>query len=166
MLDIAKAKFEGDTAKHERQQHHQDWKVDCRNDDGESEREGGKESEAPHDEPRLVSVPDWRDRIHHDVARRGIRREPVKHADPEVEAVEQHVEEDRHPEDQRPDRHEVEDLSHGLAHCPPPPAIFPPANTGALGRPPSIGPSSSGAAAGPLSTMRHMRSTPAGYMNR
>src|SRR5215475_13887720 len=163
MLDIAKAKFEGDTAKHERQQHHQDRKVDRRNDDRESEREGGEESEATHDEPRLVSVPDWRNRIHHDVARRGIRREPVKHADAEVETVEQHIEEHRHPKDQRPDRHEVEDL----VHCPPPPATFPPANTGALGRPPSmVGSSSAGAAAGPLTTMRHMRSTPAGYMNR
>ena len=52
------------------------------------------------------------------VARRGIRRKAVEHADTEIEAVEQDVEEHRHAEDQRPDRNEIENLAHGS--CPPP----------------------------------------------
>ena len=39
----------------------------------------------------------------------GVGREAVEDADAEVEAVEQHVEEHAEAEDQRPDRHEVED---------------------------------------------------------
>src|SRR5258705_11032105 len=91
VLGVAKAKFEGDAAKYERQQHQEDREIARRNDDRESQRKGGEQSEATEDEPRLVSVPDRRNRIHHDVARGGIRCEPVKYADAEIEPIEQHV---------------------------------------------------------------------------
>ena len=50
-----------------------------------------KDSDPDHYEPRLVAVPERRDRCHQRVARRVVGREGEKNADTEVEAVEQHV---------------------------------------------------------------------------
>ena len=162
VLGIPKAKLERNTAEHERKQHHEDREIDRWNDDGESERKGCQQAEPAEHQPGLVPVPDRCDRIHDRVAGRGIRREAIEHADTEIEAVEHDVEEHRHPEDQRPDRDEVEDL----VHTPSPPPTFPPARTGAWGRPASMGGPVSSATAGPLRTMRHMRTMPTGYINR
>ena len=45
MLGVAKSKFEGYAPKYEREQHHENWKINCRNDDREGQREGGKQAE-------------------------------------------------------------------------------------------------------------------------
>ena len=111
MLGVAEAELEGDAAEDQRQQHDQDREIDRRDDDREGQRERGQQPDAAEHQPGLVAVPDRRDGVHHQVARRGVRREAVEHADAEIEAVEQHVEEDAEPEDHRPDRHEIENDS-------------------------------------------------------
>ena len=62
---------------------------------------------AAEDQPGLVAVPDRRDGVHHG-ALVLLGREPVQNADPEIEAVEQHVEEHAEPDDEGPDGNEVE----------------------------------------------------------
>src|SRR5262249_28398196 len=62
--------------------------------------------------PGFVAIPDGRDRAHDRVARARVTRKAVEHAHAEIEAVEQDIEEHRHPENQRPNRHQVENLVH------------------------------------------------------
>ena len=165
VLGIAEAELERDAPEHEGQQHDQDREVDGRNDDGEGQREGRQQPDAAHHQPGLVAVPDRSDRVHHRVARRRVGRQAIEHADAEIEAVEEDVEEDRGADDQGPDRHEIEHLRHRV---PPSPALATtaPATTGASGRPPSTWASRLAASPGPRRTTRSIRRRPAGYMTR
>ena len=87
-------------------------KVHRRNDDREGERKRRHEPDAAEHQPGLVAVPDRRHRVHHQPA--PLRaHEAGQNADAEVEAVEHDVIEHREPENQRPDRNEIED--HGGA---------------------------------------------------
>ena len=47
MLGVAIAEFEGEPAEDQRQQHQQDREIDGRNDDGEGDRKGGEQADAP-----------------------------------------------------------------------------------------------------------------------
>jgi hypothetical protein len=102
VLRVAKTEFKGDAAEDERQQHDQYGEIHRRDDDGESERKGGPEPDAAENQPGLVAVPDRRDRVHDRVARGCVGREAEQHADAEIEAVEQDIEEHRRPEEQCP----------------------------------------------------------------
>src|SRR5580700_831554 len=139
-------------AENQRQQHQQDREIDRRNDDGESDREGGQQPDAAENEPGLVAVPDRRDRVHHQIARTAVRRKIVKHADAEIEAVERDIEEDADGEDGGPDRNEVEPGHQRVSAVAGAGAS---AAIGDFGRPLTTGASSS-EAAGPRQTMRSM----------
>ena len=74
-------------------------------------RHGERDEEEPdtEDEPRLVRIPEGRDRADHQLlllASGGGHQ----HADAEVVAVEQHVEQDREAHQRREDEHEVHQL--------------------------------------------------------
>ncbi len=100
----------------------------------ESEWEGGQQADDAQHQPGLVAVPDRRDRVHDEVARRGVRREAEEDADPEIEAVQHHVEEDTEAEDDGPERDEID---HDDFSCPPSPSgecIDRPARPAALHR--------------------------------
>ena len=66
--------------------------IERRQHDGVGEREGREQPAAAEHEPGLVAVPEGRDRVHHGVAVlvRGGERE--QHAEAEIVAAEQHVE--------------------------------------------------------------------------
>src|SRR5262245_8221581 len=145
-LGIAKAELEGDAAKYQRQQHDQDRKIKRRDKDGEGKWKGRKQCHAAQHQPGLVAVPYGRNRVHHEIARSGVRHEVVENANPQVEAVEQDIEEDAGAEDQRPHGHEVKRVHSVLPSCTSSILI------GALARPLSIGATVSGANAGPLRT--------------
>ena len=146
VLGVAKAKLEGDAAKHQRQQHDQDGKIKRRDNDGEGKRKSRKQGDAAQHQPSLVTVPYGRNRVHHEIARSGVRHEVVNHANPQVETVEQNIEENAGAEDQRPHGHEIKRVHSVLPSCTSSTLI------GALGRPLSIGATVSGANAGPLRT--------------
>ena len=99
--------LECDAAEDEAEQHRENREVDRRHDDREGKRESREEPESAEHEPGFVTVPDRRNRSHHQVAGVIARREGEKDSHAEVEAVEQHVHEDSEREDQRPDRNEV-----------------------------------------------------------
>ena len=85
------AELEGDAAQDERDQHDQERQVGAREDHRIGEREGAEQGRPAEHQPGLVAVPDRRHRGHHQIAvliARGVAEED---ADPEVEAVEQHV---------------------------------------------------------------------------
>src|SRR5262249_31021845 len=124
---------------------------------GEGERKGGEQADPAEHEPGLVPVPDWRDGIHDQRALLSSVRQPVEHADAEIEAVEEDVEEHAHAEDDSPERHEVE-----RHHAP----VIGSAVTGSRGRPLSIPAGSTDASLKPRATTRAMRVTPAGKMMR
>ena len=88
------------------EQHEQHREIHRRDDDGEGQRKGREQCEAAEHEPCLVAVPDRRDRVHDEVARLQVGLEAVEDADAEIEAVEQHIEEDAGGEDDRPERDE------------------------------------------------------------
>ena len=56
------------------EQHDEDREVHRRDDDRERERKRREQADAAEHEPRLVAVPDRRDRVHHQRARRRRRR--------------------------------------------------------------------------------------------
>jgi len=157
LLRVPKAEFKGDAPEDERQQHDQNGKINRRDDDGESQRKGGHEPDAAKNQPGLVAVPDRRDRVHDRVARGCIGREAEQHADSQIEAVEQDIEEYRHPEEQRPYRHEIEDLAHLLS----PSSSSAPARTGVRARPGLIF-EASAEDSSPLRTMRTISRSPDG----
>src|SRR5262249_22334907 len=155
-LGIAKAELEGDAAKHQRQQHGQDRKIKRRDEDGEGKGKGRKQCDAAQHQPGLVAVPYGRNRVHHEIARSGVRHEVVEHAHAQVEAVEQDIEEDAGAEDQRPHGHEVQRVHSVL------PSFTSSTWIGARGRPLSIGATVSLANAGPLRTSPAAMRTAAG----
>jgi hypothetical protein len=102
------SEFERNAAKDESDQHEQDRKINSRNHDCKGERKGCQEPYAPKHKPRLVEVPDWRDRIHHQIAARGIRRKRKQDAHSEIEAIEQDVHKHTEGQDRRPQWNKVE----------------------------------------------------------
>ena len=91
---VPEPELERDAPEHQRQQHDQHGEIHRRNDDREGQRKCDQQADAAEDEPGLVPVPDRRDAVHQQVARRRIRREAVEDADTEVEAVQQDIEKD------------------------------------------------------------------------
>ena len=74
---------------------------------------GRQQAQAAQHQPGFVAVPDRRDGIHQQIARGFAVGEIVENADAQIEAVQQHIEEHRQAQDQRPHRHEIED--HGAS---------------------------------------------------
>ena len=70
MLGKLVTELEGDAAKCQRQQHHQDGEVECRYDDGEGQGKCRHEPDAAKHEPSFVAVPDRCDRVHHELRER------------------------------------------------------------------------------------------------
>ena len=102
MAGIAPAELEGDAAEDETQQHGDNRRVEGRQDDRISEREGGEEAAAAEHEPGLVAVPHRRDRVHRNVALLARRERREQEADAEVEPVHDHIGEDREGDEHRP----------------------------------------------------------------
>ena len=149
---ILKAKLEGDAAEDERDQHHQDWEIHGGYDDGESQRKRREEGDAAEDQPGLVAVPDRRNRVHDHFAVGRVACKTMQHADAEIEAIEQDVEDDAQGNERRPDTDETEG---GLGHrtssdCGADGSL----RTGSCGRPASIGAAAVGP--GPLRTRLSM----------
>src|SRR5258706_2040060 len=161
MRRVAEPKLERDAAKDQGQQHDEDREIECWDDDGERERKRRQQAKTAEHQPSLIAVPDRRDRVHDDIATADVARESVKHTHAEIEAVEQDIEKDRSTHDQGPDRHEIEDGTHGNLG-----SDRSSTETGAAGRPLSIGASASGLGTGPLRTSFAMMNTPAGKMTR
>src|SRR5665213_4453515 len=88
---VLKAELKRYAAEDEREQHDQDRKIDCRNDDGEGERKCRQQAKPAEHEPRLIAIPDRRDRIHNESAIGFVRREAIEDADAQVETVEDDV---------------------------------------------------------------------------
>jgi hypothetical protein len=105
---VFEAELEGDAAEDERQQHQQHGEIDRRNDDGERHREHSEQRQPAEDQPRLVAIPDWRDRAH-DGAALALRCEAIKDADAKIEAVQHHIEEHADADDRGPDRQQIGD---------------------------------------------------------
>ena len=98
------AELEGDPAQDEPDQHEDDGDVERRQHDGIGERKGREQAAAAEHEPGLVAVPEGRHRVHHGVAVFVGGSEGEKHAEPEVVAPEQHIEEHGERKDRRPDQ--------------------------------------------------------------
>src|SRR5271154_1458109 len=89
------AEFEGDAAKDQPDQQQQHRYVKGRQKHRIDQREGGEQRGADHHQPGLVAVPKRRDRRHHLLPQRRVAGGAEEDADAEVEAVEDHVDEDR-----------------------------------------------------------------------
>ena len=163
MLGVPVAELESDAAENEGQQHDQDRKVDRRQNDRKSEREGGQERDAAEHEPGLVAVPDRRDRVHDPVARIPVGREAIEDAHAQIEAVQKHIEKDADAKHERPDGDEIDN---GLGHGRRPPSVDGSAWTGRPGRPLSIASGSPAASVGPSCTSLTIKAKPAENMTR
>jgi hypothetical protein len=123
------AVFESNTAKDQSEKQQQDRDVEGRQEHRIDHREGREQRGADHHQPSLVAVPKGRDCRHHLFPQRSVIGGAEQDADAEVEAVEDHINEDRHCDDRRPKEREVGGLDR--AHCRPPrtaPAIAGPGN--------------------------------------
>ena len=89
MLGVAEAEFERHAAKHQRQQHHQDGKIDRRQDDGEGQRERPPASPRPPSTSQ-VSLPSQIGAMEFIIRLRSARvcGEIVENADAQIETVE------------------------------------------------------------------------------
>src|SRR5579871_3392833 len=100
---IAKTELESHAAENQREQHHEDWKIDGRHDDREGERKRREKARPAKYQPGLVAIPDRRDRVHHQVALRTIAGKRVENTDAEIKAVQQNIQEDTQADKQCPD---------------------------------------------------------------
>ena len=107
-LGVAITEFERDPAKDQREQHQHDRKVDRWNDDREGDGKSGEQAQTAENQPRLVAIPDRRDRVHNLIARVSVGRKIVKHTDTEIETIKRDIEKDADGQDRRPDRNEAE----------------------------------------------------------
>jgi hypothetical protein len=96
------AKLERNPAKRQADEHEENRKVDGRQNDGERERKRREQCDAAQYQPGFVSIPDRRDRIHHQIAADIVGSVGKKDADAEIEAVEQHIHEHAQGEDTGP----------------------------------------------------------------
>src|SRR5215208_5377742 len=157
--------LEGDAAEHQRQQHDEDREVNRRNDDGEGERKCGQQAEAAEHHPGFIAVPDRRHRVHDEVAPRFVvRREAVKHSDPEIEPIEDHVIEDRQSQEGGPERNKIEYHRDNPRYCSGVDrATF---SNGRSGRPLSTANGTRVQSCGPRRTSPAMNAMPVGNMMR
>jgi len=104
----AVAELERDAAEDEREQKPHHRQIEGGQDDGVGRREKDQKAAAAEHEPRLVAVPEGRDRIHHGRARRVVRREGKENADAEVETVEHDIEQDGECDDTCGDERKID----------------------------------------------------------
>src|SRR5262249_3911085 len=104
-------------------------------------------------------IPDWCNRTHDVVAGARIGRQTIEHAHSKIEAVEQHIEEYGQRQDQRPNRNQIEHLSHRAS---PFTRLIADATTGTAPLPASITGADSLLPSGPLRTRRSVRMRPQG----
>jgi hypothetical protein len=90
------AELEGDAAQDEAHQHHEDRQVERREDHPVRLREGHEQEAHGEHQPGLVGVPERADRADHAILFRPLRQRE-EDADAKVEAVEDHVDQDRQP---------------------------------------------------------------------
>ena len=99
--------LERDAAEDEGEQHDDHRQIECRHDHAIGLRESDEETAAAEDQPGLVAVPERRDRGHHRVPVGFLRPRRKEDADPEIEAVEDHVHGDRGGDEEGPDHRQI-----------------------------------------------------------
>ncbi len=119
------AELERDATEHQCQQHHDERHVERRHHDRVSGRERHEQAVAAEDEPRLVAIPERRDRVHHPIAVGFARKERKQDADAEIESVEDHVQRDGDGHDagadeRQPERRAGERFGRHIAEPPDP----------------------------------------------
>jgi hypothetical protein len=94
------AKLEGKAAENQGEEHQNERHVEGRQQNGVGDRECGDEKRAAEHQPRLVAVPDRRDRVHHEIAVGIARGEREQDADAEIETIHHDIHRDaeRHHE--------------------------------------------------------------------
>src|SRR5262249_59964630 len=102
----AEAKLEGDATEDQTEEQKEHRQVEDAKKYRIRLREGGEEGGTGHDEPRLVAIPERRDRVHHLHAQVLILGPAEEDADAEIEAVEYGVHQDREGDDRGPEQRE------------------------------------------------------------
>ena len=106
------AKFKGDAAEDQADQHRNHRRVERRHQHGIGERKRRHHSAAAEHEPGFVAVPDRRDAVHDDVAIGLRRKQREQQSEAEIEAVHHHIDKDRERDDERPDGCDVDHGGH------------------------------------------------------
>src|SRR3984957_13994845 len=88
------AKLERHAAQDQAQQHDDDSEIERRHHSRVDEWESSPQNDGGHNQPGLVAVPDRRDCAQHRAAPGFAVRESEQQADPEIDPVEKHIEED------------------------------------------------------------------------
>ena len=108
------AELERHAAEDQAEQHDDQRQVGAGQDHRVGEREGREQPGAAEHQPGLVAVPDGRDRVHGEIAVLVGGQEREQDADPEIEAVEQHVHHDPDHDDRGPQQRQVDpEFRHG-----------------------------------------------------
>ncbi|MNQ91491.1 hypothetical protein D3C85_1068750 [compost metagenome] len=105
------AEFEGYAAKNQTDQHEDQWQIQRRQYHRVRQRKGAEQRRTTEHQPGFVAVPDRRDSVHHNVAVAFTLDEGEENADPQVEAVHDHVHHDPEDDDNRPDKRKID--THG-----------------------------------------------------
>ena len=101
------AKLEGDAAKQQAEQHHQDREIERRHDHRERQRKYRQQAAAAQNQPGFVEIPDRRHRGHHQMAVGFVLMKQEQDADPEIETVQQHVHQHRQRQNTSPQGHQI-----------------------------------------------------------
>ena len=114
MRCAAIAELEGDAAKDQADKHQQHRQVEGPEEHRIGRREGREEARADHHQPGFVAVPERRDAGHHLPALGFVAGGAEKNADADVEAVEDHVDQDGGGDDRSPEQGERARVGHGI----------------------------------------------------
>jgi hypothetical protein len=98
------AELERDASKDQPDQEQADRQIERRQEDCIDRGKGGVQTGADHQQPGLVAIPNRRDRGHHLAPKSFIGGGAEQNPDAEIEAVQDHVDQDAERQDQRPDR--------------------------------------------------------------
>ncbi len=103
-----------------RKQHQQDGQIERTEEYRVDDRKGREQPCADDDEPRLVAVPERRNRIHHADALVFFLRAAEQNADTQIEPVENHVDQNRQRDCAGPEQRQTQwfGAAHGVVFVP------------------------------------------------
>ena len=102
MTWMTPTEFKGDATEDKPEQHRDDERIRCRQNDCICQWKDRKEPTSAHDKPGFVAVPDRCDRVHRLVAFTPDRQGREQNADTEVETIQHDISHDREPDDAGP----------------------------------------------------------------
>lgn len=85
------AKLEGNAAQDQPKQHDDNRQIEGRQQRGIDKWKCAPQNDAGNDKPGLIAIPDRRDSVEHRVTIRLAGSETKQHADPEIESIEQQI---------------------------------------------------------------------------